>query len=57
MGPWPFVHGRLHRMLRNDYTLRHISRAESASPASGSAQIHKQEEQLILDAAFADLPG
>jgi 2-oxoglutarate dehydrogenase E1 component len=55
MGAWPFAHGRLHRLLRNDYALRHISRAESASPASGSAQVHKQEEQLLLEAAFADL--
>jgi 2-oxoglutarate dehydrogenase E1 component len=54
MGPWPFVHGRLHRLLRGDHALRHVARAESASPAAGSAQIHKQEEQLLLDAAFAD---
>jgi 2-oxoglutarate dehydrogenase E1 component len=55
MGAWPFAHGRLHRLLRDDYALRHISRAESASPASGSAQVHKQEEQLLLEEAFADL--
>jgi multifunctional 2-oxoglutarate metabolism enzyme len=55
MGAWPFVHGRLHRLLRDDYAVRHLSRAASASPASGSAQVHKEEEQLLLDAAFADL--
>jgi multifunctional 2-oxoglutarate metabolism enzyme len=55
MGAWPFVHGRLHRLARDDYAVRHLSRAESASPASGSAQVHKQEEELLLDAAFADL--
>jgi 2-oxoglutarate dehydrogenase complex dehydrogenase (E1) component-like enzyme len=55
MGPWPFVHGRLHRLLRDTHTLRHLSRAESASPASGSAQVHKEEERLLLESAFADL--
>ena len=55
MGAWPFVHGRLHRLLRDDYAVSHLSRAESASPASGSAQVHKGEEQLLLDGAFADL--
>jgi 2-oxoglutarate dehydrogenase E1 component len=55
MGPWPFVHGRLHRLLRDEYAVRHVSRAESASPASGSAQVHKQEEELLLDATFVDL--
>ncbi|HSK96929.1 MAG TPA: multifunctional oxoglutarate decarboxylase/oxoglutarate dehydrogenase thiamine pyrophosphate-binding subunit/dihydrolipoyllysine-residue succinyltransferase subunit [Euzebyales bacterium] len=52
MGAWPFAHQRLHRLLRDRATLRHVARPESASPASGSAQIHKQEEQLLLDAAF-----
>jgi 2-oxoglutarate dehydrogenase E1 component len=55
MGPWPFAHARLHRLLGSDRTLRHHSRAESASPAAGSSQIHKEEEELLLDAAFAEL--
>ncbi|HSK91465.1 MAG TPA: multifunctional oxoglutarate decarboxylase/oxoglutarate dehydrogenase thiamine pyrophosphate-binding subunit/dihydrolipoyllysine-residue succinyltransferase subunit [Euzebyales bacterium] len=55
MGAWPFAHQRLHRLLRDDYTLRHISRGASASPASGSAQVHKQEEQLLVDGAFDGL--
>ena len=37
MGAWSFVHARLHRLLRDRYALRHVSRAESASPATGSA--------------------
>ena len=36
MGAWNFVHGRLHRLLRDTHTLRHVSRAESASPATGA---------------------
>ncbi|HEV2369532.1 MAG TPA: multifunctional oxoglutarate decarboxylase/oxoglutarate dehydrogenase thiamine pyrophosphate-binding subunit/dihydrolipoyllysine-residue succinyltransferase subunit, partial [Acidimicrobiales bacterium] len=31
MGAWSFVHGRLHRLLRDRFSLSHVSRAESAS--------------------------
>jgi 2-oxoglutarate dehydrogenase E1 component len=55
MGPWPFVHARLHRVIGRDRRLVHRSRAESASPAAGSSLVHKQEEAMLLDAAFADL--
>ena len=51
MGAWNFVHNRLHRQLRNSHLLRHVSRAESASPASGSAALHRLElEDLLLRA-------
>jgi multifunctional 2-oxoglutarate metabolism enzyme len=55
MGAWPFMHGRLHKLLRDDYRLQHVSRPESASPAAGSAIMHSQEEERLLDEAFADL--
>jgi 2-oxoglutarate dehydrogenase complex dehydrogenase (E1) component-like enzyme len=48
MGPWNFVHQRLHKMLRNSHVLRHVSRAESASPASGSAALHRLEQDDLL---------
>ncbi|MGO8871686.1 MAG: multifunctional oxoglutarate decarboxylase/oxoglutarate dehydrogenase thiamine pyrophosphate-binding subunit/dihydrolipoyllysine-residue succinyltransferase subunit [Acidimicrobiales bacterium] len=48
MGAWNFVHGRLHRLLRETHTLRHVSRAESASPASGSAALHRLEQDDLL---------
>jgi hypothetical protein len=32
-----------------------VSRAESGSPASGSAAIHAFEQDLILSDAFADI--
>ncbi len=51
MGPWSFVHGRLHKVLRDRYQLRHVSRAESGSPATGSHEVHQQEQaQLLRDA-------
>jgi 2-oxoglutarate dehydrogenase E1 component len=53
MGAWSFVHGRLHRLLRDDFVLRHVSRYESASPACGSAAMHKLEQQDLLERALA----
>ncbi|HUY66127.1 MAG TPA: multifunctional oxoglutarate decarboxylase/oxoglutarate dehydrogenase thiamine pyrophosphate-binding subunit/dihydrolipoyllysine-residue succinyltransferase subunit [Acidimicrobiales bacterium] len=48
MGAWNFVHSRLHRLLRDTHSLRHVSRAESASPASGSAALHRLEQDDLL---------
>ncbi|MGH8980861.1 MAG: multifunctional oxoglutarate decarboxylase/oxoglutarate dehydrogenase thiamine pyrophosphate-binding subunit/dihydrolipoyllysine-residue succinyltransferase subunit, partial [Acidimicrobiales bacterium] len=52
MGAWGFVHARLHRLLRDSYTLRHVSRAESASPATGSSALHQTEQADLLDRAI-----
>jgi multifunctional 2-oxoglutarate metabolism enzyme len=49
MGAWNFVHSRLHRLLRDTHTLRHVSRAESASPATGSAALHRLEQDDLLN--------
>ncbi|HLN16490.1 MAG TPA: multifunctional oxoglutarate decarboxylase/oxoglutarate dehydrogenase thiamine pyrophosphate-binding subunit/dihydrolipoyllysine-residue succinyltransferase subunit [Acidimicrobiales bacterium] len=51
MGAWSFVHARLHRLLRDRYELRHVSRPESASPATGSAGLHQLEQADLLDRA------
>jgi 2-oxoglutarate decarboxylase len=48
MGAWSFVHARLHRLLRDHYALRHVSRQESASPATGSAALHQVEQADLL---------
>ncbi len=53
MGAWTFAHGRLHRLVRDSYELFHVSRAESASPATGSAAIHQLEHEDLLTRAFA----
>jgi 2-oxoglutarate dehydrogenase E1 component len=56
MGAWAFVHSRLHRVLRESGTrLRHVSRFESGSPATGRKTIHEQEHAQLLDMAFAEL--
>ncbi|MDQ3680959.1 MAG: multifunctional oxoglutarate decarboxylase/oxoglutarate dehydrogenase thiamine pyrophosphate-binding subunit/dihydrolipoyllysine-residue succinyltransferase subunit, partial [Actinomycetota bacterium] len=56
MGAWNFVHGRLHRLLRDRYQLRHVSRIESGSPAAGSTLLHQMEQEDLMDRAFHDLP-
>jgi 2-oxoglutarate dehydrogenase E1 component len=48
MGAWSFVHARLHACLREHLRLRHVSRAESASPAIGSAALHQLEQADLL---------
>jgi len=55
MGAWGFVHGRLHALLRDDYRLGHVARAEAGSPAAGSSTFHELEEQDLLRRAFAVL--
>ncbi|MDQ6725690.1 MAG: multifunctional oxoglutarate decarboxylase/oxoglutarate dehydrogenase thiamine pyrophosphate-binding subunit/dihydrolipoyllysine-residue succinyltransferase subunit [Actinomycetota bacterium] len=55
MGAWTFVHGRLHRLLRDDHVLRHVSRPESASPASGSQTVHQREQADLLARTFQGL--
>ncbi len=52
MGAWSFVHARLHRILRDRYALLHVSRRESASPATGSATLHQLEQATLLDRAI-----
>jgi 2-oxoglutarate decarboxylase len=52
MGAWGFVHMRLHALIRETHSLRHVSRAESASPASGSAALHHLEQEDLLTRAI-----
>ena len=56
MGAGYFVHGRRHRLLRERYQLRHVSRIESGSPATGSAALHQLEQADLLERALGDLP-
>jgi 2-oxoglutarate dehydrogenase E1 component len=52
MGAWPFAHDRLHRQLGSRLPLWHVSRARSASPATGSQTVHLHEQQELLDRAL-----
>jgi 2-oxoglutarate dehydrogenase complex dehydrogenase (E1) component-like enzyme len=53
MGPWNFAHGRLRRITEaRGAQLRHVARAASASPASGSTKVHEREQADLLAAAL-----
>ncbi|MXV90710.1 MAG: 2-oxoglutarate dehydrogenase E1 component [Acidimicrobiia bacterium] len=54
MGAWNFARDRLAGTL-DGARLVCVSRPESASPATGSRQIHLQEQTQLLNAAFASL--
>jgi multifunctional 2-oxoglutarate metabolism enzyme len=52
MGPWNFVEARTWRVKERGYDLRHVSRVESGSPATGSKAIHDQELADLLEDTF-----
>ena len=58
MGAWTFIRSRFDELLLADdrNAMEYIGRAPSASPATGSAQIHQAEQNvLISDALGLDL--
>jgi len=52
MGAWFFVHEKLHKILRDDYRLTHVTRAPAGSPATGSHAIHDAELADLLARAI-----
>lgn len=53
MGAWYFLRNRWEELgLQDEWPLRVISRAESASPSTGSKKMHVIEQTEILDAAL-----
>jgi len=57
MGAWPHLRARFGDRLLGRWPLSVIARAESASPATGSAAAHRLEQQQIHDRAFAPPPA
>ncbi|MEM7340697.1 MAG: multifunctional oxoglutarate decarboxylase/oxoglutarate dehydrogenase thiamine pyrophosphate-binding subunit/dihydrolipoyllysine-residue succinyltransferase subunit [Actinomycetota bacterium] len=55
MGPWNAVKGRLYEAFEFTHQIRRVSRTESGSPATGSAAIHAQEQEDLLNRAFGVL--
>ncbi len=53
MGAWTHVRMHFNEVLSRGTPLRCISRPASASPATGSSNSHKIEQEQILSAAFA----
>jgi 2-oxoglutarate dehydrogenase E1 component len=54
MGAWYFINARLREFIGERFPLSFVSRAESASPATGSQASHKLEQQMLIEAAFSD---
>jgi 2-oxoglutarate decarboxylase len=54
MGAWNFMEHRAWRIKERGYDLRHVSRVESGSPATGSKAIHDQELADLMDETFVD---
>tara|TARA_R110002049_G_scaffold2750_10_gene22461 strand:+ start:110916 stop:113726 length:2811 start_codon:yes stop_codon:yes gene_type:complete len=55
MGAWPYLKLNFGDELAKRFPLRGITRAESASPSTGSMATHKLEQSELIDKAFADL--
>jgi 2-oxoglutarate dehydrogenase E1 component len=53
MGAWYFLNARIAEMVGDKFPLSVVSRAESASPATGSLASHQLEQKILLDEAFA----
>ena len=52
MGAWVFLHMRLGDKLFGKHPFHGISRPESASPATGSHNAHKLEQDRLMEEAF-----
>jgi 2-oxoglutarate dehydrogenase E1 component len=54
MGPRYFVDDRIWSLKQQGYTLHHVARVESGSPATGSKTIHDQELDDLMAQTFAN---
>ena len=52
MGPWNAIKGRLYEAHGDTHEIRRVSRFESGSPACGSAAVHAQELEVLLEEAM-----
>jgi 2-oxoglutarate dehydrogenase E1 component len=57
MGAWPYLRARFGESLLGRHPFSVVSRAESATPASGAASSHKIEQERLLLAAFDREPA
>ena len=53
MGAWYFIKVRLQAIFGDSLPIKCVSRAESASPATGSGYAHRLENKALMDAAFS----
>jgi len=57
MGAWPYLKLNFGDELNERFKLRKATRAESASPSTGSMASHKLEQAELIDEAFAGVAG
>ncbi len=55
MGAWGFLRWRLGEKLQDRYPFAGITRVASASPATGSSNSHRLEQQQVIDRAFDEV--
>lgn len=55
MGAWTFVRERLQDALRPHQKLAYAGRPESASTATGSMRVHRQQQAAVVATAYAGL--
>jgi hypothetical protein len=53
MGAWSYLREKFGEKLFGRFPLSVVSRPERASPATGSASRHKQEQEQLVERAFA----
>jgi len=51
-GAWRATRHRVERVLRDDQTLEYAGRQPSASPASGYASVHNQQQRTLVEQAL-----
>jgi len=52
MGAWPFMWSKFGHELFGRLPFSHVTRPESASPATGSSAAHKHEQEQLVNMAF-----
>ncbi|HAM79965.1 MAG TPA: 2-oxoglutarate dehydrogenase E1 component [Ornithinibacillus sp.] len=52
MGAWSFVEERLRELLKQGQTLRYIGRPDRSAPAVGDPNVHKAEQENIVQQAI-----
>jgi 2-oxoglutarate dehydrogenase E1 component len=55
MGAWRFLRVHFGEMIYGKFPFAGIRRPASASPATGSARIHKRDQKFLVAQAFADV--
>ena len=55
MGAFSFVRDRIEELLLPHQSLQYAGRRASASTATGSLRIHRQEQEALVQATFAGL--